>query len=257
MTPVPLYDDLADDYDRFVNWEARLAFEIPFFLSLFRAHRVQTVLDTACGTGRHALALAREGYRVTGTDISANMIDRARENARVAGVDVPFHVAGFGALKSTLGQTFDAVLCLGNSLPHVVGVQDLYATLADLAALLNPGGILVVQNRNLDRVLMKEERFMPPQAHREGDREWLFFRFYDFGPVTLRFNMVTLYKRGNELWRTSVGQTELRPWRQQELAEGLAQARLELLASYGSYSQESFDPAASGDLVMVARRPQV
>ena len=256
MTKVPLYDDLAGDYDRFVNWEARLAFEMPFFRSILQAYHVQTVLDTACGTGRHAIALAREGYQVTGTDISTNMIDKARQNARIAGVDAGFKVVGFGALRQALSQAFDAIVCLGNSLPHITDSQALEATLADFAASLNPGGILVIQNRNLDRVLLREERFMPPQAYREGDREWLFFRFYDFGPVNLSFNMVTCSRHGDELWHSVVGQTELRPWRQQELSEGLARVGLEPLARYGSYGREAFDPQTSGDLVLVARRPR-
>jgi len=255
MTKVPLYDDLAVDYDRFVNWEARLAFEMPFFRSLFAAHHVQTVLDTACGTGHHAIALAKEGYRVTGTDISANMIDKARENARAAALDVSFEVAGFGALTQALNQAFDAILCLGNSLPHIVDEPSLRAALGDFAASLHPGGILVIQNRNLDRVLLRQERFMPPQVHREGDREWLFIRFYDFGPLTLRFNMVTLSRNADEPWRPSIGHTELRPWRQRELYDALAQVGLEPLASYGSYEREAFDPQESGDLVLLARRP--
>ena len=255
MTRVPLYDDLAENYDRFVNWEARLAFEMPFFRSLFQDYHVRTVLDTACGTGRHAIALAEEGYQVTGTDISSNMIERARVNARAAGVDAAFEVAGFGALRHTFNHAFDAILCLGNSLPHITDAQALHETLADFAATLNPGAILVVQNRNLDRVLLRQERFMPPQAHREEGREWLFFRFYDFGPVTLRFNMVTLYKDGDEPWQSAVGQTELRPWHQQELSAGIRQVGLEALHLYGSYGGDVFDPHESGDLVLVARRP--
>lgn len=255
MTQVPLYDDLAHDYDRFVNWEARLAFEMPFFRSLLQAHHVRTVLDAAGGTGRHAIALATEGYQVTATDISANMIDKARQNARSSGVDVAFAVVGFGGLAQSLDQTFDAILCLGNSIPHITDAQVLQATMADFAAILNPGGILVIQNRNLDRVLLRKERFMPPQTYGEKDQEWLFFRFYDFGSVTWRFNMVTLYRSGDQPWHTTVGQTELRPWREPELTETVRQAGFEPLHLYGSYEREPFDPQESGDLVLVARRP--
>lgn len=113
MDRVPLYDALAADYDRFVNWEGRLSHELPFFLSLFEGQRVERVLDTACGTGHHAIALARLGYQVVGADLSAFMVERARENASVAGVDVTFHVAGLSQLSS-LEQTFDVAICLAN-----------------------------------------------------------------------------------------------------------------------------------------------
>ena len=94
---VPLYDALAADYDRFVNWEGRLAHELPFFQRLFEERQVARVLDSACGTGHHAIALAQQGYQVMGADLSAAMVERARVNAVTAGASVVFQVAGLGA----------------------------------------------------------------------------------------------------------------------------------------------------------------
>ena len=48
----------------------------------------QDILDLGCGTGRHAIALVREGYKVTGIDISAGMLEVARRKAAEAGVEV-------------------------------------------------------------------------------------------------------------------------------------------------------------------------
>ena len=46
------------------------------------------VLDLACGPGRHSVALARRGFRVTGVDRSRFFLERARANGREAGVEV-------------------------------------------------------------------------------------------------------------------------------------------------------------------------
>ena len=177
---VPLYDDLSNDYDRFVNWPARLAAELPFLEAQLAAHGARRVLDVAAGTGRHAIALARAGYALTATDLSAGMIARARENAATAGVALDLAVAGFGALSGITPGPFDAVLCLGNSLPHLLDGDALSAALADMAAVLRPGGVLLVQLRNFVPVLAERQRFMPPEAHREDDREWLFFPLLRF-----------------------------------------------------------------------------
>ena len=47
-----------------------------------------SVLDLACGPGRHAAALAKRGFRVTGVDLSPSLLRRARDRARAEGVDV-------------------------------------------------------------------------------------------------------------------------------------------------------------------------
>lgn len=252
MSQVPLYDALAADYDRFVDWKGRLAHELPFFVRLFQEHGVQRVLDAACGTGHHAIALARQGYAVVGADLSQAMVERARANAAAAGVDVAFDVAGLGEL-STLGETFDAVLCLGNSLPHLLTAHAVADALADFAAVLQPGGLLVIQNRNFDLVWAERERFMPPQSHRADDGEWLFIRFYDFHEETVTFHMVRLRRPGDS-WTQDVESTELRPIFRNDLAAALAAAGFGDVEFYGSYGGSAFDPAQSGDLIAVARK---
>ena len=51
----------------------------------------QRVLDVACGTGVVALTAARRGARVTGLDLTPELLVRARENSQLAGVDIDWH----------------------------------------------------------------------------------------------------------------------------------------------------------------------
>ena len=251
-----MYDAISKDYDRFVNWPARLEAELPFV-----AQQIQNaagpgcrVLDAACGTGKHAIALAQRGYQVAGADLSQGMIERARANAKAAGMSVRFEAAGFEHLAGTFGrQTFDALLCLGNSLPHIAEASAMAATLADFAACLRSGGLLLLQNRNFDAVLARRERWMEPQAYRYKDAEWLFLRFYDFDPDgLLSFHMVTLHRQGSEQWQQQVTTTRLYPLRQGELVAALQQAGFTGIASYGSMSTEPFEAEGSGNLVITA-----
>jgi len=252
LAQVPLYDALAVDYDRFVNWEGRLSHELPFFVSLFEQHGVRRVLDAACGTGHHAIALAQEGYHVVGADLSEPMIEKAGENAAAHGADVEFAVAGLGEYAA-LGQTFDAAICLGNSLPHLLSEAAVDAALADFEAVLRPGGLLVVQNRNFDRVWRERERFMPPQSFRDGEGEWIFVRFYDFDQESLIFNMLRLRRRADG-WTQEVESTELRPIFEQDLALALVAAGFGPVTLLGGYDGSPFDPVTSGDIIAVAIR---
>lgn len=250
------YDALSDDYDRFVNWEARLAHELPFLERLLDEHGARRVLDAACGTGMHAIALAQRGYQTVGTDSSVGMLEQARANAAVTEVDARFVVAGFGEMAEKVSDRFDAVLCLGNSLPHVLSAGNLRDTLADFAAVLRPGGLLLIQNRNFDAVMANQTRWMDPQVHQEDDKEWLFVRFYDFNSDgTLAFNMLTLQrdKRDNrEDWKLQAEVTRLRPWRQAELQEMVAVAGFGAVVCYGNMTGAPFDPDASDNLVLTA-----
>jgi SAM-dependent methyltransferase len=252
VSPVPLYDALAADYDRFVDWQGRLSHELPFFASLFEAHGVQRVLDAACGTGHHAIALAGQGYQVVGGDLSEAMIQRARENASNHRGDLSFVVAGLGGFAA-VGETFDAAICLGNSLPHLLSARAVAETLADFAAVLRPGGLLIIQNRSFDRVWGRRERFMPPQSYRDDSGEWLFVRFYDYHQETVDFNMVRLMRSGDE-WAQDVESTQLRPIFRDDLAAALMAAGLGEIACYGSYDGSAFDPDRSGDLISVSKR---
>jgi ubiquinone/menaquinone biosynthesis C-methylase UbiE len=253
---VPLYDSFSDTYDRFVNWTQRLAYEMDFIRRQLAVIGAQRVLDAACGTGRHAIALAQAGYEVTGADLSTGMIERARHNAAEAGVNqVHFVVAGFGQLRQAVEGYYDAVLCLGNSIPHVLTDAQFHATLADFAAVLRPGGLLLIQNRNFDAVMRTRNRWMTPQWYRQGAQEQLFVRFYDFNADgTLTFNVLILERAGDGAWAQHAEATLLRPWRSEELRHALEGNGFEDCTFYGDMAGNLFEATNSNDVVITAHR---
>jgi glycine/sarcosine N-methyltransferase len=253
------YDGLGGDYDRMVSWETRLAREEAFFQRLFAANGTKSVLDAACGTGMHAIAFARRGLAAAGADLSPAMISRARENAAAAGVTVDFRAAAFGELAGAFGGPFDAVTCLGNSLPHLLDDGALAACFADFARVLAPGGFLVIQNRNYDRVLREKQRFMPLSSRTDGEGETLFLRITDFpgpadaDPERIQFTIVTLKKRGGA-WTQAVQATPLRGLRRGTVEAALRAAGFSTVECYGGYAMTPADAPDAGDLVAVARR---
>jgi SAM-dependent methyltransferase len=255
-----MYDSFSANYDRFVNWPGRLSMELPFIQQQLRLVSLSqngdvSILDAACGTGMHAIALAKLGVLAAGADLSAGMIQKARLNAQAEGLAVRFEAVGFGGLAALFGKhAFDAVLCLGNSLPHLLSLSDLAAALVDFAASLKPGGLLLIQNRNFDAVLSRQERWMEPQSHCEGRQEWIFLRFYDFLPNgLLSFNILTLQRENQAGWTQSVVESKLYPLRQAELSQALAAAGFRDITLYGNLAGAPFDPQTSGNLVVSAR----
>jgi glycine/sarcosine N-methyltransferase len=253
------YDGLGCDYDLMVAWGERLAREEAFFSRVFVECGARRVLDAACGTGMHTIAFARAGHECTGADVSPVMVEKARQNARDAGVQARFEVAGFGELKSRIGGLFEAVTCIGNSLPHLLDDESLRSCLADFAALLVPGGILVIQNRNYDRLLRERQRFMPPVSRGEGEEETLFLRITEYPPVgasadeAIDFTLLTLRKRSGS-WSLHAQNTPLRALRRSTLESELTKAGFVSVRTYGSYALADFDAPGSSDLVIVAGR---
>jgi SAM-dependent methyltransferase len=247
------YDALGSDYDLMVSWESRLAREKEFFAALFDAERARSVLDTACGTGMHAVAFALQGRQAAGADISPAMIERARANAAGAGVHVDFRVAGFGQMAGAFDGTFDAVTCLGNSLPHLLEDGALEAALADFAGVLRPGGLLVIQNRNYDRALKKGGASVHLNARPEPDGETLFVRMTQArGGESIDFSILTLRKRGGA-WTSSLETTPLRAITRERMQRALAAAGFRGVETWGDYSRAPFDAPGTGDLVVIAR----
>lgn len=258
------YDDFSQDYDRFVNWDSRLQAEIPFVEARLSEldqpnDRKAAVLDAACGTGMHAIELARRAYRAAGADLSSGMVEKARANAAEAGVEAVFKSAGFlqlaEAFSGEAAFPFDTLICLGNSLPHLTSECEIRQALADFNACLRPGGLLILQNRNFDAVMAKKERWIGPQARRDGDKEWLFLRFYDFdadGLIT--FNIVRLNRQGDSPWTQNISTVRLFPLLQAQLDLLLKESGFIDLRYYGIMNDTAFDPANSENLVVAARK---
>lgn len=252
-----MYDDFALTYDLFNDWPTRLAREIPLLEAWLVEVGARRVLDAACGTGWHALALAQRGFEVTGTDLSPGMIARARGNAAREGVAVDFAVAAFQELPRVLAQKFDAVLCLGNSLPHVTEEEELFASVAGMGEVLKEGGRLLLQNRNFTKVLAEGERFMPLKAAQHGGQELLFWRFYDFlEGGRLRFN-VAVFHQANGRWQHTVHASLMRPLVAADLEAALRAVGFRAIVHYGDYRKTPFCPETSLDLVTVATKSQL
>src|SRR5207248_10168516 len=83
-----------------------VAAQLVKFASIRSGHNV---LDVACGTGVVAVTAARLGARVTGLDLTPELLERARENARIAGVDIEWHQGDVARLPFADG-TYDMVL---------------------------------------------------------------------------------------------------------------------------------------------------
>jgi glycine/sarcosine N-methyltransferase len=258
--PTDFYDALAPMFDVMTDWEARLAAEGPFLKCVLEDVGARRVLDAACGSGGHALWLARQGYEVAGADASPGMIAIARQKAAAAGLAIPFYLSGLDDLQPARVQhaeKFDAVLCLGNSLPHLLTQADLEAALRGMTDVLRSGGLLVLQNLNYDLRWQKQPRWFMAQGGVLDGQEVLVWRFadYDLPAGRIAFH-IALFRKDAPNWKVEVRTTPHRPLFQADLLAALAEAGFIEPRTYGRMAlpEERFDASRSGDLVVVAKK---
>ncbi len=247
------YDELGDGYDLMIKWGARLERESPFFRKVFGERGVRSVLDCACGSGRHAVEFARWGLEAAGCDISDGMLRLAGRNASEAGVKVNLFKAGLTQVSHEAGQEkFDAAVCLGNSLPHLSTQRELDRAMRSIKRTLTPGGVFISQIRNYRRILRDNLRFMPPTSAELGDREFVFLRMLDIhGPRRVDFHIVRLTRESGK-WSQKIQTTRLRPITKKNMNDALRRAGFKKIRHYADYSFTPFGIDKTLDLITVA-----
>lgn len=109
------------------------------------------VLDLGCGDGRHSLELARRGYRVTGLDLSEDLLERARRRAAEEGLDITFIQ---GDMRDPPGiSAFDLVVNFFTSFGYFQEDGENARVLEAIAQSLRPGGRFLMDYLNREYVI--------------------------------------------------------------------------------------------------------
>jgi len=141
-----LFENYAEGYDREVFTQGTTG-EVDFIEAEAGGDRRKRILDVGCGTGRHAVELARRGYTVTGIDLSENQLRKARAKAVEAGVKVDFIRAD--AREFRMDAAFDLVIMLCEGAFPLMETDAMnFRILENATRALKPGGKLIFTTLN-------------------------------------------------------------------------------------------------------------
>ena len=232
---VDFYQGLAEHYDSMTRFAERLQSETERLAIWRQKLACHSVVDVGCGTGLHSIALAKLGLQVTAIDPELAMLKVAAENAATYGVTLRLLAGTMQNLHRHLTAKQDALFCLGNTLPHLLTDRSLYAGLRSAHKVLRPGGALVIQLLNYQRILAQQERIV--QINRTDETEWI--RFYDFLDGRIRFN-VLMIQGSCAPFHHRLFSTLLRPYQRKELHSTLQACGFAKIAYYANLEEAPY-----------------
>ncbi len=127
--------------------------EVDFIEKSLGVKKGSLILDLACGNGRHAVGMARRGYRVVGVDLSLPMLARAGELAQENDQKINFIHGDMRELG--FDKTFDAIYCVGTSMGYFDDSTNI-KVLEGIARALKPGSPFLLEVSNRDHIIEKQ-----------------------------------------------------------------------------------------------------
>lgn len=248
----PAFEPVEPLWDEMIDWPRRLAAEGPFYRHIFEARGVRSVLDCACGSGRHADMFASWGLDVLGTDISARMIEQA-SRLFPPRPNLAWRVLPFDRLEE-IGRTFDAVVCPGNSLALAHGRDARRRALASMLAATSPGGIVIIHLLNLWRLPEARLDLRGVVRTRRPDGLHLLIKTAHRVGSTGHMGVIDAPVDSDQPPRLATATVDAIP--ADILREDMQAVGWRVLDLFGDYHARPYDPDHSPELLALAEKPR-
>lgn len=209
------------------------------------------ILDLGCGTGSHAVALARRGHSVLGIDVSEPMVARARGKGGAGAV--AFRCCDVMELADAApAPHFDAFLSLSNVLNCLPDMATMETTLRALARVLRPGSRGLVDVWNILPVLEHGTRdTVRPLSVNGGDIVQTMRASLDRDAQALTIDYLIFVSRdGARTWRHVSSEHRLRLLRPEEYERLFAAAGFAVRAVVPQHPRDETRPATSNDRLL-------
>ena len=225
------YNQIAEKYD--------------FIFPLSPAHKTffaselhgKTILDVGAATGNLTAYLSSQGYEVTTIDLSERLIAKAAEKGVI--------VQQRNMLAIDELPTFDNIVCIGNTLPHLDSKTSVQLFLQKAYRQLTQGGKLVLQLVNFQKYFAQQQGdYLGNLPLIENDKV-KFERYYYLNEEgKIRFKTI--------LDDTIKNEELLQPIFADQLTEWLTQIGFQAINLYGNFKKDPFDKEKSMALIVTA-----
>ena len=192
------------------------------------------LLDIGCGTGSLTLALSTTFKKVVGIDLNEAMLEKARlvANEKTNLEFIPLDMLEID--PHFYPDTFDGIICYGNTLVHLSSLEQISLFIKKCQGLLTPGGKLLIQIINYDRILDQRINSLPTLENNEI--QFIRNYHYDAGKHLIDFETILTIKEKNQVIMNRV---PLFPVRKSEIEAALLAAGFSKLNFFGNFKREA------------------
>ncbi len=221
--------------------------QINFLNKTFQDYNASTILDVACGTGAYSRAFAKNGYKVIGVDFEEKMIEVAKRKAALENIkdSLNFNQGDMRKIPN-YPNPFDAIVCMGNSLPHLTLNEDIdFFLIGCKKNLRRKQGLLIIQTVNYNRILKYNVKELPTIVNKEKDLT--FIRKYSTRKDGLiNFDTVLKVKEGSEVESRVV----LRPLVKKDLEDFLRRNHFKNVKFFGSFDGDPWNENTMATIIV-------
>ena len=201
-----------------------------------------SVLDMACGAGRHAVTFAKSGFKVTAVDLSQRLISEAKKNANQEGVELDFVLSDI--LEYETSKKFDLVVNLFTSIGYFENDEENYAVIKKAFNVLNQGGYFVLDYFNKDFLL---KNLIPTTVFSENGMKITQNRAIEKTRIVKK---ITIANNGSsEEFYESV-----RLYSFEEISDYIKKAGFTIIKQYGDYFGNNYESETSPRLIIFAMK---
>lgn len=200
---MPSLYDRADIYD-LIESESRYNIFKTHWENILRGRDIKSLLDVSIGSGSATLPLAELGVKLSGSDLSEQMLANCRKKAQAKDLPIELKCCDFRNVSSHFDGSFDCVASTGNSLPYVSN-DDVLRALEQMDSLVKPGGYLYYEIRNWDKILRDKPRFYLYSPFFDGDTRINLVQVWDYhqdGGMT--FNLLYTFEKDNRVFQNEI-----------------------------------------------------
>lgn len=200
-----------------------------------------SILDIACGRGRHALFLSEQGYDVTGIDLSPNSITYAQQEAKKKALNASFDIHD---MRTAVNTQFDIVLNLFTSIGYFENLHDNTSAIQAFYDNLVPGGVAVIDFLHVPWV---KKHWVTDEVVTKGDVEFTLHRTFEGGWIQKH---ISFHHKGNAFSFTErVAALELSDFEQM-----FEQVGFRIRNVFGDYTLSPYNPEHAERLILVVEK---